>query len=186
MAEAVADRAGDCRGRPLLRIYQQGRLRLAGPRGFVGRRGGEAVVEDLMHAAARPKRPLRAATPNKGIMNASARGVATGKKTCVEAGGTPMRYHRPDATPRCPVRAGRRRNGSARSCHAGGVVVRDRGILREGPDQALGVGTRQRSPRSSRPSVCAELRTIGRGDRGHSRGHWRCTPQHCRDRRRDH
>jgi hydroxymethylglutaryl-CoA reductase len=93
MAEAVADRAGQIAGgRPLLRILtNKADLRLSRARAVFAADalGGEAVVDDIVHAAALAEAdPYRAATHNKGIMNGiSAVVLATGNDTrAVEAG----------------------------------------------------------------------------------------------------
>jgi hydroxymethylglutaryl-CoA reductase len=93
MAEAVADRAGQIAGgRTLLRILtNKADMRLSRARAvFDGDAlGGDAVVDDIVHAAALAEAdPYRAATHNKGIMNGiTAVVLATGNDTrAVEAG----------------------------------------------------------------------------------------------------
>ena len=93
MAEAVAERAGQIAGgRTLLRILtNKADLRLSRARAVFDAEalGGEAVVDDIVHAAALAEAdPYRAATHNKGIMNGiSAVVLATGNDTrAVEAG----------------------------------------------------------------------------------------------------
>ncbi|MFG2156780.1 hydroxymethylglutaryl-CoA reductase, degradative [Streptomyces olivaceus] len=93
MAEAVADRAGEIAGgRTLLRILtNKADLRLARARAVFDAEalGGQAVADDIVHAAALAEAdPYRAATHNKGIMNGiSAVVLATGNDTrAVESG----------------------------------------------------------------------------------------------------
>ncbi|GAB3569088.1 hydroxymethylglutaryl-CoA reductase, degradative [Amycolatopsis endophytica] len=93
MAEAVAARAAEIAGgRSLLRILtNKADLRLSRARAVFDAEalGGEAVVDDIVHAAALAEAdPYRAATHNKGIMNGiSAVVLATGNDTrAVESG----------------------------------------------------------------------------------------------------